>query len=220
MKCLAALFLLPAVTSAATVFDGYEAYYASLPNRMFQSQGIALQPYSLEGDDVVRYAWQGKAAGRHQRIELRDGRLQINGRFLLPKQVKAFPDETVSETDLGAGTAAHFAAGWLCVENTPPSASGTAVRHKSVYLIKQEGKQHRGWKLPGLFASCSGIRQQGRLILVDQARYRYLEGQDQPAGVVFDEYRIRGDRFVATGHTRTSTFVEAGNVYKFSVAPD
>ncbi len=212
-----ALFLAPVVPHAHTVFDGYEAYYNSLPNRVFQDQGIELQPYSLEGDEVVRYGWSGMAAGRPQKVEVREGQLKIDGRVLPTKRVKAFRDEVAHEADLGHGTTAYFSPGWICVENTPSSSSGTAVRHKAVYLIRQTDKKQEAWKLPSLFASCTGIRWQGKLPQFDKAEYRYLDGQDEPLGVVFKEYVIRGNKFVATGGTRSTTFVEPGNVYKFSV---
>lgn len=218
MKLLTALVFVPVMSHAATLFDGYEAYYASLPNQLFHDKGKALQPYSLASDDLVRHQWQGNAAGRKQRIELHDGQLTINGRLLKTKDITVFPDEVVSNTDLGAGTSVYFSPGWLCAENTPASASGTAVRHKSVYLIKQTGRRLQGWKLPSLFASCAAIRTQNKTITFYKVTYRYLDGQDEPQGADFKEFAIRGDTFVATGGAQSSTFVETGNVYKFFVA--
>lgn len=220
MKLLIALVLAPALSQAATLFDGYEAYYETLPNRLFQDKGKELQPYGLEGDDVARHEWHGMAGGRQQRVEVRDGQLKINGRVWGPKRVKAFPDEVVSNSDLGLGTTVYFSRGWVCVENTPASASGTAVRHKVVYLINPSGKQQQGWKLPSLFASCTAIRIQKGQVKFDKATYRYLDGQDEPQGVMFKGYAIQGNKFVALGSLRSSTFVEAGNVYKFSIEPD
>ncbi len=219
MKYLAALFLAPVLSQAATIFDGYEAYYASLPNRIFQSPGVKLEPYSVQGDDTSRFGWHGMAAGRQQRVEVRDGQLKLNGRSLPLKLVKTFPDEVASNMDLDRGTIAYFAQNWTCVENTPSSASGTAVRHHAVYLIKHQGRRQETWKLPSLFASCAGIRLQNGLVHFDKAEYRYEDGQDEPQGVVFNEYLIRGSNFVATGDSQLATFVEPGNVYKFSVKP-
>jgi hypothetical protein len=93
MKYLAALFLAPVLSQATTIFDGYEAYYASLPNRIFQSPGIKLEPYSVLGDDTTRFGWHGMAAGRQQKVEVRDGQLKLNGRPLALQLVKTFPDE-------------------------------------------------------------------------------------------------------------------------------
>lgn len=219
MKYLFALFLVPVLSQASTVFDGYEAYYASLPDRMFQSKGIKLESYSVEGDDAIRFGWHGMAAGRQQKIEVREGQLKLNGRPLHLKLVKTFPDEIASQTDLDRGTTVYFSQHWTCLENTPSSASGSAVRHQAVYLIKHEGKKQETWKLPSLFASCVGIRLQEGLVHFDKAEYRYQDGQDEPLGLVFKEHIIQGNKFVATGSSRLATFVEPGNVYKFFVNP-
>lgn len=220
MKFLAVLLFAPVIGQAATVFDGYEAYYATLPNRLFEGQGIELQPYSVEGDDRVRFGWQGSVNGRQKKIEVRNGVLKVNGRTLNRQRVKAFPDEIASESDLGIGTTAYFSAGWTCVENTPTSASGSAVRHKAVYLIKQTGRTQQAWKLPSLFASCTAIRFQYNLVTFDKVTYRYSDGQDEAQGIEFTEYRIKGNKFIATPNKRSVSFVDPGNVYKFSIKQD
>lgn len=220
MKLLAVLLFAPVISQAATVFDGYEAYYATLPHRLFEGQGLELQPYSLEGDDRIRFGWQGTVNGRQKKIEVRDGLLRINGRTLNRQRVKAFSDEIPSDSDLGLGTTAYFAVGWTCVENTPTSASGSAVRHKAVYLIKQTGRTQQVWKLPSLFASCTAIRVQNNLVSFDKVSYRYSDGHDEPQGVEFTEYCIKGNMFIATPNKRSATFVDPGNVYKFSIQQD
>jgi hypothetical protein len=217
MKYLAALFLAPVLSQATTIFDGYEAYYASLPNRIFQSPGIKLEPYSVLGDDTTRFGWHGMAAGRQQKVEVRDGQLKLNGRPLALKLVKTFPDEVANNMDLDRGTIAYFEQNWTCVENTPSSASGTAVRHQAVYLIRHKGKKQEIWKLPSLFASCVGVRLQNNLVHFDKAEYRYQDEQEEPQGLVLKEYIIQGNKFVATGNRQLTNFVEPGNVYKFSV---
>lgn len=220
MKLLAVLLFSPVIAQAATVFDGYEAYYATLPNRLFKGQGVELQPYSLKGDAQVRFGWQGNVNGRQNKIDVRDGLLVINGRTLNRSRIKVFADEIASDSDLGLGTTAYFASGWTCVENTPSTASGSAVRHKAVYLIKQTGKTHKEWKLPSLFASCAAVRFQGNLVIFDKVTYRYSDGQDEPQGVEFTEYIIKDNKFVVTPSKRSATFVEPGNVYKFSIKQD
>ena len=217
MKRILALLIAPVLAQAATTFDGYEAFYASLPDTLFHGDGIQLQPYAMEGDDEMRYGWQGVAAGRRQTLELRDGVLTINGRVLKRSQIQPFPGEAVGETDLGTGTVAYFSPNWTCVENTPTSASGSAVRHQVVYLIKRGLKGYEAWKLPSLFAHCTSIRTKGKQILVQQASYRYVEGKADPAGVNFREFSLTKGRFVPTGARQSITFVETGNVYKFTL---
>ncbi len=220
MKYLFALLVAPALAQAAITFDGYEAFYASLPDTLFHGDGIQLQPYAMEGDDEMRYGWQGMAAGRRQTLEVRDGSLTINGRALKRSRIQPFPGEAVGETDLGMGTVAYFSPNWICVENTPTSASGSAVRHRVVYLIKRGTKGHEAWKLPSLFAHCTSIRVKGKEVLVQQVSYRYVDGKDESTGVIFSEFALRKAGFIPTGVKRSVTFVEPGNVYKFTLDDD
>ncbi len=217
MKYLIALLMAPVLAQAATTFDGYEAYYASLPDTLFHGDGIQLQPYAMEGDDEMRYGWQGVVAGRRQALEVRDGVLTINGRVLKRSRIQPFPGEAVGETDLGMGAVAYFSPNWTCVENTPTSASGSAVRHRVVYLIRRAAKGYEAWKLPSLFAHCTSIRVKGKEVLVQEASYRYVDGKDEPTGVVFRELSLTKGRFVPTDIRRSIIFVEPGNVYKFTL---
>lgn len=217
MRYLFALLMVPAMAHAVTTFDGYEAFYASLPDTLFHGDGVQLQPYAMEGDDEMRYGWQGVAAGRRRALEVRDGVLTINGRVLKRSRIQPFPGEAVGETDLGMGAVAYFSPSWICVENTPTSASGSAVRHRVVYLIKRGVKGYDGWRLPSLFAHCTSIRMKSQRILVQEASYRYVEGQDLATGVTLNEFALLKGKFAPTGVSRSITFTEPGNVYKFNV---
>lgn len=217
MKRFSPLLLVPTLASAGTVFEGYEAYYATLAGQLFREKPIELQLYSVQGDLGVRLGWSGTAVGRSHKVEIRDGVLAIDGYVAKRQSVKAFPDEVVSDSDLGIGSTAYFSSAWACVENTPRSASGTAVRHKAVYLIRLTNTKPRAWKLPSLFAACRGVREEAGQIRFDKVDYRYTDGQDFPQGVSFREYAIQGDRFVSTESVRTSIFVDHDNVYRFVI---
>lgn len=219
MKYFFGLLLLPVLAQATSVFDGYEEYYSSLPNPLFPRQGIALEAFSREGENDVRFGWKGEVGGNHHNVEVRKGQLKIDGWVLPAKSVKAFPGEVVNPGDLGRGSIAYFAADWACVENTPSSASGSAVRHKSVYLVSLTKAKPQAWKLPSLFASCQGIRSHRGQIRFDKVEYRYISGKDESVGVVFNEYAIQSGRFVPLAGKQEATFVEADNVYKFSINP-
>lgn len=217
MKYLIALLMAPVLAQAATTFDGYEAFYASLPDTLFHGDGIQLQPYAMEGDDEMRYGWQGVVAGRRQALEVRDGVLTINGRVLKRSRIRPFPGEAVGETDLGMGTVAYFSPSWTCVENTPTSASGSAVRHRVVYLIRRGAKGYEAWKLPSLFAHCTSIRLKGKAVLVQEASYRYVDGQVDPTGVNFREFVLNKGRVTPTDVRRSITFVQSANLYEFTL---
>ncbi len=54
-------------------------------------------------------------------------------------------------------------------------------------------------------------------ILVQEASYRYVEGQDLAMGVTLNEFALLKGTFAPTGVRRSITFAEPGNVYKFNV---
>lgn len=145
----------------------------------------------------------------------RAGMLTINGRVLKRNRIQPFPGEVVGETDLGMGAVVYFSPGWTCIENTSMSASGSAVRHRVVYLINRGTNGYQAWKLPSLFAHCTSIRMKRLQILVQEASYRYTDGQANPTGVRFGEFALTKGRFTPTHVKQTITFAEPGNVYKF-----
>ncbi|MBS0450562.1 MAG: hypothetical protein JSS14_04565 [Proteobacteria bacterium] len=221
MKLLAMLLLAPALAAAGPrEFEGYEAYYATLPGALFKAtSAIALIARTSPSDGSVHLRWRGMTNGYgNHTIEIGNGSLVIDRQVVRLAAARVFADEAAGNGDLGRGTLAYFASGWACLENTPSSASGTAVRHKSVYLLRIGGAQTIAWKLPSLFASCTNVRRDMGEIRFDKTEYRYDEGKDVPAGVLFKEYGIaRSNDFAATGRTRSATFVEPNNVYKFTL---
>lgn len=217
MTYFGALLFLPALASAGTVFDSYEAYYAALPGQLFHGKSIDLQPYSLRGDKGVRFGWSGSVENHRHMIEIRNGVLAVDGHALNPKSVITFPGEEVNDGDPGHGSTAYFAPGWVCVENVPQSSSGTAVRHKAVYLVQLTNPKPRAWKLPSLLQACGGIRQQASRTMFDKVKYHYQAEQDDPIGVLFKEYIIQGNAFIPSDHSRSASFTEIGNVSRFSM---
>ena len=184
----------PLLVSSQTVYDGYEAYY-STRNNLFTTT-TALH-FSGSRNTVVQ--WQGK------RIYL--------------TQAKAFPGEFTVNDDLGSEAKAYERLPFACIEGQSSSASGTAVRHMSVYLMAmQPNRQVAAYKLPSLFASCLGVRLDTlNRPLFDSADYIYPPGTDQPAGVRLDEYVIDKGKFIPTGRSVTLDFVEPENVWKFRI---
>ncbi len=50
--------------------------------------------------------------------------MRVNGKSLRTRYLHVFPGEPSSDVDLELGTLVFFAKDWLCLENTPESASG------------------------------------------------------------------------------------------------
>lgn len=91
------------------------------------------------------------------------------------------------------------------------------MRHRVVYLIKRGAKGYEGWKLPSLFAHCTSVRTKRKQILVQEASYRYVDGKDEATGVTFSEFALNKAEFDPTGVRSSVTFVEPGNVYRFTL---
>jgi hypothetical protein len=215
VKHLTISLFLPLATQASVVSYSFETYYLTLPDRLFKHHGHELDPFSNVGSNHIIYGWTGRDTNQRHTVELHTKNINIDGKILPRQRVKPFPGETIDPGDLGGGAKVFFADGWRCIEGTPPSASGSAVRHKSVYLIHSD-KQGQAWKLPTLFSSCQGIRMHGHIPIFDHIQYRYINGEDEPIGITFMEYAIENGAFFSTGKVHSATFIEAGNVYKFS----
>jgi hypothetical protein len=199
MKNIRASFVLVGLlisefVSAQTVYDGYSAYYQTI-NGIFQVQ----RSIPTGGGQNAVLHWQ------NQRIEL--------------SRATPFPREIVINDDLGNRAIAFEKFPYACVEGQSSSSSGTAVRHKSVYLLdaRTAGKV-KVYKLPSLFAACGAVRldEQGRPLFHD-ADYVYADGSDVPVGLTLREYVISRGEFLLTGHFVTTRFVEPENVWKFEV---
>jgi hypothetical protein len=177
-----------------TIYDGYPAYYGTI-NGIFKDKAS----FRFGGGQNAVVYWQGR------RVELR--------------HAKAFPREQTLNDDLGTRALAYEKFPYACVEGQPSSGSGTADRYRSVYLMdtRVAGKV-AVYKLPSLFASCAAVRvdEQMRPLFYD-ADYIYIGGSDSPVGLTLREYVISQGKFVLTGHSVTTRFVEPDNVWKFEV---
>jgi len=184
----------PLFAWSQAVYDGYEAYYQTQSNLF-----TTTTPFQFSGSTNTVVSWQGK------RIDL--------------ARAKAFPGEFTVNDDLGPNAKAYEHFPFACVEGQSSSASGTAVRHTSVYLMEMRpNRKVVAYKLPSLFASCLGVRLDAlNRPLFNNADYIYPTGADLPIGVRLEEYVIDKDKFVPTGHSVALEFVETENVWKFRV---
>lgn len=198
-KITASLVLLLAsqLAYAKTAFDDYDAYYRT-------TKGIFRDVASLRIDG----ARNAVVHWRNQRIEL--------------KTAKPFPREFTVNDDVGSDAISFESFPFACIEGQSASASGTAVRHTSVYLLDARGAgKVRAYKLPSLFAACAEVRidQKGRPLFF-AAGYVYAAGSDNAIGTALREYVISHGEFVGTGHVVTTRFVEPENVWKFEVTAE
>jgi hypothetical protein len=192
-----ALLLASQLAHAQTIYDDYDAYYRA-KNGIFRDAATL----RIDGTRNAVIHW------RNQRIELKEA-IPFSGEF------------TVND-DVGSDAISFESFPYACIEGQASSASGTAVRHTSVYLLDAKGGgKVRAYKLPSLFAACSEVRldREGRP-LVFEAGYLYAEKSDNAIGTSLREYVISHGEFVRTGHAVTTRFVEPENVWKFDVVAE
>jgi hypothetical protein len=185
--------LLSAHAQEPRVFDGYDAFYASRPDRIFMGDGeeIAVSP-------------------KH---EVRIG----SERYRL-RRAHPFPGESIYPGDLGPSATLYSHADHYCIEGSG-ATSGTGSRHISVYLIGR--KDGRIYKLPSLFGSCLGVGRNadGGIDFLRAKIINYRAAYDAD-GVVFEGHALARGMFASTPVRLEVRFVEPGNFYRFrSVQP-
>jgi hypothetical protein len=208
-------------SESATVYEGYEAFYQSRPDSLFN---VADQkPLANGKSSSGRYLlnWMGKIdpRGKLRKIELDGADILVDGRRFLASRAKVFAGEFAA-TALGSRANLYATPDYICIEGVPSSSNGTAQRHVQVSLIEHpfSRKGATRYELPSLFNSCLGIYHgsQGQIRFF-QATFEWLEGQDEPKGVIFTEHLLDNGQFRATGTVLKSSYTEPGNVYRFTV---
>ncbi|AMC35238.1 hypothetical protein [Janthinobacterium sp. B9-8] len=216
---LASLLLLASFANAGNTYDGYENYYSTLSGTIFKSADKhELEAFSTPPNENIKYSWSGKIEGQQRHVSISNGLISIDGKYLKTAKARAFPNETTSREDLGRNTDVYLSKDYTCFESVSPSASGTAIRHTSVYLINHKEKPVVFLKLPSLFASCTGIRiTPQELITFNKIEYQYEKGEDYPSGVKFTEYTTNKRQFYKSKKEAIGKFIEPDNVYKFTI---
>lgn len=200
---------------APRVFDGYEAFYTTLPDPLFKADDARqLSPSGL-GDPAGDF-WKWSEKGKSHVLQLTGPDAVIDGRRLPASRARRFEGEGLAPA-LGRSATVYANDDAVCIEGVPGSASGTAVRHVRVSLITQPyGAAAKRFELPSLFASCLGLTRIDQGIGFPRVSYRWPENAPAPEGVTFDAYALKGGAFVPLRQSVTATFVEAGNVYRFT----
>ena len=177
------------------VYEGYPAYYETINGVIFKS------------NSAIPFAG------------FRKGAVNWNGHHFPVREAIIFPREIAQNDSLGDHAMSYETPEFGCVEGSSSSASGTAIRYKSVYLIDlRSPKTAKLYKLPSLFGSCLAVRTDGNgRVLLDAADYSYEAASDDPVGVAFREHELSGRGFSPTGRVVKARFVDPENVWKFAV---
>ncbi len=213
---------LPAHAAPASqpgVYDGYGAYYDTLPNRLFDR--LDAKPMTAVGGDPdhPRATWKGNVggvSGEHQ-IDLRETTPVVDNVSLFARPETTFPGATT--VALGDQAKLYVNDRALCFEGTPAAGSGTADRYVQVTLVLRPfEKTARRYELPRLFSSCMDVTQEdGQPVRFLSATLRPA-GASDPVGVDFTPWTIGPDGSFHRGMTVThASFVDAGNVFRFKL---
>lgn len=176
-----------------TIYEDYESYFLTKKDAIFKK----INPTHFDGIYKNSIIWQGK-------------------KFLL-KNTIVFPGEFTKNDDLGQHALAYVNKNFLCFEGHSSSSSGTAVRHNSVYFIKNWNyKKSKIYKLPSLFSSCLSIEiNSNNEIIFPKIDYIYENEQKPPIGVIENYYLINDVKFSKTNQKQVLKFTEQDNVWKF-----
>lgn len=197
------------------IYDGYEAFYATLPNPLFTADDARTRNPTGLGEPAGDF-WKWTARGKAHVLSLIGADALIDGRRLPAAHAQRFDGEGRAPA-LGRSATVYANDEAVCIEGVSGSASGTAVRHVRVTLITQPyGPAAKRFELPSLFASCLALTRIDGGIGFYRVRYRWQKTAPAPEGVTFEAFALKGDAFLPLQQVVTATFVEPDNVYRFT----
>jgi len=222
--CAATAFAAPAGADGSPVYDGYDAFWKTLPNPVFGAadEKPLDDPQSFEGRSFR--AWGAvpadgghPAAGAH-RVEILGKDMTVDHHRFPFAGARVFPGEAAAE--VGADARLFVGERDLCVQGTAPSSSGTAQRHVHVRLLVDAFTPHaRRYDLPSLFGSCLALTRDAHGVLrFPEGVYHTPDGASASDGVDLRMWQLREGRFIKTGESLRLRFPEPDNVYRFTVA--
>lgn len=200
-----------------TVFDGYDAFYLTLPDRIFGLEHM--QTYTDRGPaQRVGDFWTWRLKGRAHVLELRGADVRIDGRHHAAASAVRFLDDGPAPA-LGRSARVFANDEAVCIEGVPSSASGSGVRYHSVTLVLRPYRRDaQRIELPGLFASCLTLtRKAGGAIGLLRGSFRWDPETALPHGIDFQQHMLKDGKLTRRDQARSITFVEPGNVYRFVV---
>jgi len=219
-----AIFAGAAGADGLPVHDDYDAFWLSQPGRAFTlaDERPLDPPQSFEGQSfrasgAPTVAGARLPAGQH-RIEWLGPDLTIDHHAFPFAGAKVFPGEAPAEV----GDDARLFVGQrdVCVQGTPPSASGSSQRHVHVAVVLDAfTPRARRYDLPSLFGSCLALARDGRAGLEFLAgAYHVPAGAETSDGVDFKRWQLRDGKFtpLAAPPLRIR-FPDPQDAYRFTV---
>jgi hypothetical protein len=215
MRKVISIILIYTTLVAETIYDGYDSFYKIYSKTIFIE---AAQDFEWKNNNLS--FWKGNIDKKHYEVKISNGYIALNKYRLYLNKAIIFPNEQVDTSGL-VGDKLYISKSYACIEAVSPSASGTAARHKAIYLINFNQLKHKKqslYLLPSLFGSCSGIRLlEDKKIAFDKVSYMNDSSNDLPIGITFNEYYLDKDKFVQSNQTKTAYFPNPENVYRFTL---
>ena len=193
---------------AGDVFYGYDAFYKTLPNRIFSEPSSPLPSRDTLGNmhDDETSDW----------IIADKNIVKINGQKF--KLTKAIPllNEPITERDVGRNPELYTQERYYCILGHNPTSSGTAWRYNSVYLIDRKTKKI--FKFPGLFSSCLSLgKDENQHITFFEAKIVNYRAAYDADGVELQEYVLKGKKVSKTSKIIRAKFINSDDFFQFTI---
>lgn len=213
---LAAGLVVPAARAQDEhVFEGYDDLWQSLPHPAFtvRDERPFADPQVVDGQ-----AYRAWAPPRAHRVAWLGDSVSVDRRTFPFVGAVVFPGEVAGEP--GADARLFVGSRDVCVQGTPPSASGTAQRHTHVMLVLDAfTPRARRYDLPSLFGSCLALSRESAPGLDFLAgSYHTPEGSEVSDGIVFERWRLHGGRVSRSAQAPLAVrFADPQDAYRFRV---
>ena len=201
------IFFLAFDCYAENVFNDYEIFYKTLPNRLFLKPSSPLPSLDTLGNvpDLQTRDW----------IIAEENLVKIHGQeFNLLKAISLL-NEPISYEDVGRHPDLYTQERYFCIQGQG-ATSGSGSRYISVYLIDRKSKKI--FKFPSLFSSCFTLgKDKNQHITFFDAKiisYRAINDAD---GVKFQEYVLKGEKVSKTSKKIRVKFPNNENFYRFII---
>lgn len=204
---------------ADTVYTNFNLYYANYQNQIFKQS----EPLNFEITQQYISTWHGFINKKFHTVKIANGFIKIDNNYLNLISANIFMGEQADDGVGLAGDKLYFSQPYVCIEAIYPSASGMSARHKSIYLINlkelRSKKEDALFLLPSLFGTCLGLRfDEKHHVSFDKISYQY-DSSESPIGILFQEYYLEHNSFIASGKMAIGHFSETNNVHQFYILP-
>ncbi|MGF7186975.1 hypothetical protein JOE11_000002 [Robbsia andropogonis] len=213
---------------ANETYDGYDAFYATRPGKLFGEPVPTPTPgvvYSYKGEAGIHTSRQFMLEGKTVTVELSDDHITVNGKVYRFGHAVAFSGEHPSaidpqSTDLFVVARTNNHPAVFCVEGSS-DGSGEADRYKQIYMLvdplKSKGRA-TFLHLPSLLSSCRAVSiAKDEKIIFPRNTYLLDKDQESRIGLLVSYYMFDGRRFMSAHDEVRLQFNHPEIPFQFSI---